>query len=80
MDIRNPIGLLFTILGIILIGLGTVGDAAAQTAKNTPDPVNINLWWGIAMLVFGLAMFIPAQIAARKTRNCDGECTCSSKK
>ena len=52
MDIRIPIGLLFAILGLILVafGLYTVNDAelyARSLGKN------INLWTGIAMLVFG---------------------------
>ena len=55
MDIRIPIGLLFAILGFILaaFGLFTINDAelyARSLGKN------INLWTGIAMLVFGGSM------------------------
>jgi len=52
MDIRIPIGLLFAILGFILFafGLFTMNDAelyARSLGKN------INLWTGLAMVVFG---------------------------
>jgi len=52
MDIRIPIGLLFAILGLILaaFGLFTMNDAELY-ARSLGR--NINLWTGIAMLVFG---------------------------
>jgi hypothetical protein len=57
MDIRKPIGLLFTILGVLLTGVGLFGDADARTAKNIGDAViNINFWWGLVLLAFGLIM------------------------
>lgn len=51
MDIRIPIGLLFAILGFILsvLGLITMNDPAMY--KHTV--YNINLWTGLAMMVFG---------------------------
>ena len=53
LDIRLPIGLMFAIIGLLLIGFGLVSDKAIY-AKSLN--ININLWWGIAMLVFGLVM------------------------
>jgi hypothetical protein len=52
MDIRIPIGLLFAILGLILaaFGLFTLNDAELY-ARSLGR--NINLWTGIAMVVFG---------------------------
>jgi len=52
MDIRIPIGLLFAILGFILVafGLYSMNDAALYARCLGR---NINLWTGIAMLVFG---------------------------
>ena len=54
-DIKFPIGLMFSILGALLAIYGWV---------TFPDPVvyekalnlNINLWMGAGMLVFGLIM------------------------
>lgn len=54
-DVRYPIGALFTALGILVGGYGiaTAGDAATYARI---DGLNVNLWWGIVMLVFGLFM------------------------
>jgi hypothetical protein len=48
-----PIGMLFAILGAILILYGLVSDGAIYRLSLG---FNINLWWGIVMLVFGLIM------------------------
>jgi hypothetical protein len=50
LDIRFPIGLLFAILGAVLTAFGLVGD---QAIYQRSLGVNVNLQWGIAMLVFG---------------------------
>jgi divalent metal cation (Fe/Co/Zn/Cd) transporter len=65
MDIRNPIGLLFTLLGILLTGAGLFGGAEATKAKTITETVNINLWWGLVLLVFGVVMLALA-FRARK--------------
>jgi hypothetical protein len=54
-DIKLPIGLLFTIFGALLTvyGMVTAGDTAFY-AKSLG--ININLYSGIFMLVFGLLM------------------------
>jgi hypothetical protein len=56
LDIKIPIGLMFSIFGIILtvFGLATNGEALYTQSLNT----NINLWSGIFMLVFGGFMLI----------------------
>jgi len=53
LDIRFPIGIIFTIYGALLIIYGLVADSAIFASS---DGVNIDLWWGLAMLVFGLIM------------------------
>ncbi len=52
LDIRLPIGLLFSILGALLTfyGLITMGNAAMY--QRSLD-IDVNLWWGVALLVFG---------------------------
>jgi hypothetical protein len=54
-DIRIPIGLLFAILGLILVvfGLYSMNDAELY-ARSLGR--NINLWTGLAMLLFGVLM------------------------
>ena len=66
MDVRLPIGGLFAILGILLVGYGiaTHGDATIYAPSLM---LNINLWWGIVMLVFGLLMLLLSARAARST-------------
>jgi hypothetical protein len=53
LDIRRPIGLLFSIFGLLLIGFGAISDKAIYQRSLG---ININLWWGAALLVFGLTM------------------------
>lgn len=63
LDIRLPIGALFTGLGLLIGGFGiaTAGDAGRYKASLG---VNVNLWWGLVMLVFGVLLLA----AARRTR------------
>jgi len=52
-DIRTPVGLMFGLVGLLLIGVGLFGDAAL-TARSLG--INVNLWWGAVMTCFGAAM------------------------
>jgi hypothetical protein len=54
-DIRMPIGMLFTLFGILLIGYGAATRGSAIYAEHSLG-VNMNVWWGGALLAFGLAM------------------------
>jgi hypothetical protein len=56
-DIRRLIGALFILYGLILTALGIFGSEAV---KNKAAGININLWNGIGMLIFGgLMIFWP---------------------
>ena len=52
-DIRRIIGGLFLLYGAILVVVGVVGSDAV---KNKAAGINVNLWTGLAMLVFGALM------------------------
>jgi hypothetical protein len=54
-DIKFPIGLMFTILGLLLtiFGVVTSGDTALYSRSLG---ININLWSGAGMLIFGVIM------------------------
>lgn len=54
LDLRLPIGLLFAILGILVLMVGIFGDAAMYEKSLG---YNVNLWWGSASIVLG-ALFI----------------------
>ncbi|MEA2145037.1 MAG: hypothetical protein QOG59_624 [Solirubrobacteraceae bacterium] len=52
-DIRRLIGGLFLIYGVVLTIVGIVGSAHV---KHYAAGININLWTGLGMLVFGALM------------------------
>jgi protein-S-isoprenylcysteine O-methyltransferase Ste14 len=51
LDIRLPIGGLFTLLGLLLVGYGLMSDASVYERSLG---YNVNLWWGVVVLVFGI--------------------------
>jgi uncharacterized membrane protein len=55
LDIRLPIGGMFALVGLLLTvyGISTTSDAQMYARSLL---ININLWWGIVMLIFGLLM------------------------
>ena len=54
LDIRTPIGLMFAILGAVLVGYGilTAGSDIYQRSLG----LNVNLGWGLVLLGFGGVM------------------------
>ena len=65
-DIRFPIGLMFTIFGLVLTILGLVTNSNAEMYKRSLD-ININLWTGLVTLIFGILMRIFA-LKGKKNR------------
>ena len=55
MDIRLPMGLMFFIIGAVIVvyGVATLGDA--MYADHSMG-ININVWWGSVLMLFGLLM------------------------
>ena len=53
-DLRFSLGLLFIVFGALLSLLGLFTDRAAYERSLF---INVNLWWGLVMLVFGAIMF-----------------------
>ena len=62
LDIRLPIGGLFTVLGAILVVYGAVTSNATAHYERSLG-ININVWWGLAILLFGLMMVFLARRA-----------------
>ena len=64
LDIRVPIGWLFVALGAVIggYGLATGGDAERYARSGG---LNINLWWGLVMLVFGAICLLLARRSMR---------------
>jgi hypothetical protein len=67
LDVRLPIGLMFTIIGAILTVYGLV---SGDTIYGRSLGINVNLWWGLVLLAFGLVMLAFA-IRARSARHGD---------
>jgi len=65
LDIKIPIGMMFSIFGIILtiFGILTHGDAELY-AKSLGH--NINLWSGLFMLAFGAFMLLTSTLVKKK--------------
>jgi hypothetical protein len=61
-DIRLPLGILFSLLGFILIVYGVAGDSSRYQQSLG---INVNLDWGIVLLVFGALMFALSRRGAR---------------
>ena len=53
LDLRLPIGLMFSIFGVMLAAYGLMSDAAIYARSLG---INVNLWWGVVLLAFGLVM------------------------
>jgi len=64
LDIRAPIGGLFTLLGVLLAGYGAV--AGSRTTSDVAPVTNVNLWWGLVMLAFGIIMLVLSRRAMSK--------------
>jgi protein-S-isoprenylcysteine O-methyltransferase Ste14 len=64
LDIRWPIGLMFSIIGALLLIHGIATGSDTEMLKRSLG-MNVNLVWGIVLLVFGLLMLLSAKIAAR---------------
>lgn len=54
LDIRTPIGLMFSIFGVLLTGYGFVTRGSDVYQRSLG--YNINLEWGVVLLAFGLVM------------------------
>ena len=60
LDVRYPIGALFGALGLLIGGYGiaTNGDDAKYASLGG---LNVNLWWGLVMLAFGILCLVLAR-------------------
>ena len=63
LDLRVPIGLLFAALGVMLAVYGLVSDPAIYQASLG---INVNLWWGLVLVLFGGVMLGSAWLASRR--------------
>ena len=64
LDIRLPIGLMFSFVGLLLTVYGAFTGGDAELYKRSLG-ININLIWGVVLLVFGAAMLLMARRAKK---------------
>ena len=62
LDLRLPIGLMFSVFGVMLTGYGFLSDDAIYARSLG---INMNIRWGLVLLAFGLVMLA---LAARSRR------------
>ena len=65
-DLRLPIGIMFTLFGAMLtiFGLSTRGSEIYQHSLG----INVNIGWGLVLLVFGLFMLTLALKGAKNQK------------
>lgn len=69
LDIRMPIGLMFAVLGVLLAAFGLLYGDAAMYERSLG--ININLWWGLIMLAFGIVMLLLGRKGTSSVRSAD---------
>ncbi len=65
LDLRWPIGLMFTLIGALLVIYGAATGSNAEMYQHSLGK-NINLWWGVVLLVFGVLMLLGAARGKKK--------------
>jgi len=65
LDLRWPIGLMFTLIGALLVIYGAATAANTEMYQHSLGK-NINLIWGVVLLIFGVLMLLGA-IRGKKT-------------
>ncbi len=66
LDIRFPIGIMFSLIGALLVGYGAMTSSDAAMYERISLGININLIWGAVLLVFGIAMLAGAIMGRNK--------------
>jgi hypothetical protein len=61
LDIRVPIGLMFSVFGLLLTSFGAFSNRAIYRASLG---INVNVIWGLVLLVFGVVMLVFGRRAA----------------
>jgi hypothetical protein len=64
LDLRIPMGLMFTLVGLILTVFGMSTSGSAIYARSLG--INANLDWGLVLLAFGGAMYVLGRRGQRK--------------
>lgn len=64
LDIRMPLGLLFLVFGLLLAAFGLFSN---KEIYERSLGINVNIWWGVVMLLFGALLFALGRRSHRHT-------------
>jgi hypothetical protein len=67
LDLRWPIGLMFSLIGALLVIYGLITGSSPEIYTRSLG-ININLYWGLLLAVFGGAMLTMAWRGARNAK------------
>lgn len=70
LDIRLPIGILFTLVGLLVAGYGMLSDPAIYQRSLG---YNVNLVWGLVLLGFGVLMLVLGRRGTRSGESGGGD-------
>ncbi len=65
LDVRLPIGSMFALFGLLLLGFGLTSDPRIYAEHSLG--INVDLDWGAVLLAFGATM-LAAALRARRRR------------
>ncbi len=71
LDLRWPIGLMFSLIGALLVIYGLISGSNPEIYTRSLG-ININLYWGLLLAVFGGAMLALAWRGAEKSKQQEG--------
>lgn len=67
LDLRMPMGLMFTLAGALLTAFGLTSRGTAIYA--VCQGIDVNLCWGLVLLVFGLVMLLLGSRGQKQIEN-----------
>ena len=65
LDLRIPMGLMFTLTGLILAVFGMATNGSEELYAKSLG-INANLWWGLVLFAFGLTMFLLGRASQKR--------------
>jgi len=72
LDIRWPIGLMFSLVGAMLVIYGLITGSDAEVYRRSLE-MNINLRWGLVLVVFGATMLTLAWRGSSRPAGPEGQ-------
>ena len=71
LDLRWPIGLMFSLIGALLVIYGLISGSNTEMYARSLG-INVNLYWGLLLAIFGGAMLTLAWRGAQKSKEQEG--------